>query len=58
MVKSVAGFIKSSSKDRLIAIQKKEKLAMLDKENEKQKEQEKMLRLKALRLSKKTLEND
>ena len=53
MVKSVAGFIKSSSKDRLIAIQKKEKLALLDKENEKQKEQEKMLRLKALRLSKK-----
>jgi len=58
MVKSVAGFIKSSSKDRLIAIQKKEKLALLDKENEKQKEQEKMLRLKALRLSKKTMEND
>ena len=58
MVKSVAGFIKSSSKDRLIAIQKKEKLAMQDKENEKQKEQEKMLRLKALRLSNKTIEND
>jgi len=58
MVKSVAGFIKSSSKDRLIAIQKKEKLALLDKENEKQKEQEKMLRLKALRLSNKTIEND
>ena len=58
MVKSVAGFTKSSSKDRLMATQKKEKQALLDKVKEKQKEQEKMLRLKALRLSKKTLEND
>ena len=58
MVKSVAGFTKSSLKDRLMATQKKEKQALLDKEKEKQKEQEKMLRLKALRLSKKTMEND
>ena len=58
MVKSVAGFIKSSSKDRLIATQKKEKQALLNKEKEKHQEQEKMLRLKALRLSKRLIEND
>ena len=52
MFKPIAGFIKSSSRERQVAEQNKEKEALLNRENEKQKEQKKLIRLKALRLAK------